>query len=92
MIASQRMLKMRIKFDVAIDIDTEYVNEDYSEPISMGNPPTIQEIIHNALEDIWTSHRFGTSMTAKNVVIEIEEYDSEENLKQVIEVGDVDKF
>lgn len=84
---------MIIKFDVAIEIDSEYVKQEYSDPISMGNPPTIQEIIHNALEDIWTSHTFGSSMTAKNVVIEIEEYDSEEGMKLVkLDLDDVDKF
>ena len=83
---------MVIKFDVAITIDEGYVAQDYHDPISMGNPPTIQEIIHDALEDLWTSHRFGTSMTAKNVVIEIPEYDSEEGLKQVVDVGTVEKF
>jgi len=85
---------MIIKFDVAISIDSEYVEHDYSDQISEGHPPpTIQQIIHDALEDIWTSHRFGSSMTAKNVVIEIEEYDSEEGMKLVkLDLDDVDKF
>ena len=81
---------MKIQFDVTITIDDGYVEQDYHELISEGNPPTIQEIIHDALEDMWTNHKFGTSMTAKNVIIELPSYDSEEGLKQVIAVGSIE--
>lgn len=77
------MKDIKIKFDVTITIDEGYVELEYQEPISTGKPPTIQEIIHDALEDLWTTHRFGTSMTAKNVVIEMPSYDSEEGVLQV---------
>ena len=42
---------MKIQFDVTITIDDGYVEQDYHELISEGNRPTIQEIIHDALED-----------------------------------------
>ena len=65
----------RIKFNVAIEIDDEYIAHEYSE----GYKPTVNEIIKDALEAIWTSHRFGTSMTATDV--RIDEYDSEQEEK-----------
>ena len=53
--------QLNIKFDVTVELNETYLQEHYED-----YKPSLHQIIHDALEQIWTSHRFGTSMTAKN--------------------------
>ena len=55
---------MAIQFDAEITLDEDYLQDNYE---SYDMAPSIEDIIRDALKDIWESHRFGVSLTAKNV-------------------------
>tara|TARA_R100000458_G_scaffold59935_1_gene72908 strand:+ start:6225 stop:6431 length:207 start_codon:yes stop_codon:yes gene_type:complete len=58
---------MAIKFDAEITLDEDYLQHNYE---SYDQVPSTESIIRDALNDIWESHRFGVSLTAKNVRLE----------------------
>ncbi len=58
---------MAIKFDAEITLDEDYLEHNYA---SYDQVPSTESIIRDALNDIWESHRFGVSLTAKNVRLE----------------------
>ena len=58
---------MAIKFDVEITLDEEWLQQEYE---SFDQVPSTESIISDAINDIWNSHRFGVSLTAKNVRLE----------------------
>lgn len=58
---------MAIKFDAEITLDEDYLEHNYA---SYDQVPSTEAIIRDALNDIWESHRFGVSLTAKNVRLE----------------------
>ena len=58
---------MAIKFDVEITLDEEWLQEEYE---SFDQVPSTESIICDAINDIWDSHKFGVSLTAKNVRLE----------------------
>ena len=58
---------MAIKFDVEITLDDEWLQQEYE---SFDQVPSTKSIIGDAISDIWESHRFGVSLTAKNVRLE----------------------
>jgi len=58
---------MAIKFDAEITLDDDYLQHNYE---SYDQVPSTEGIIRDALNDIWESHRFGVSLTAKNVRLE----------------------
>tara|TARA_R100001086_G_C11693718_1_gene219369 strand:+ start:330 stop:536 length:207 start_codon:yes stop_codon:yes gene_type:complete len=58
---------MAIVFDVEITLDEDYLQDNYE---SYDMVPSTESIIRDALNDMWESHRFGVSLTAKNVRLE----------------------
>ncbi len=61
---------MAIQFDAEITLDEDYLEHNYeSYDTKYGEKliPSVEQIIRDALNDIWESHRFGVSLTAKNV-------------------------
>jgi hypothetical protein len=65
---------MEIQFEVTIRVTEDWCEHAfYTED---GYTPSVQEIVHRAIEDIDGSHRFGVSYQAKNVTIK--ELDVEE--------------
>ena len=58
---------MEIQFEATISLSEDFVkNSFYTEE---GYTPTVEDIVHRAIEDIDGSHRFGVSYEAKNVTI-----------------------
>ncbi len=58
---------MTIKFDAEITLDEDWIEHNYADFDQM---PSTEDIIRDAINDIWESHRFGVSLTAKNVRLE----------------------
>tara|TARA_Y100001973_G_C5175962_1_gene321926 strand:+ start:632 stop:841 length:210 start_codon:yes stop_codon:yes gene_type:complete len=58
---------MQIQFEATISLTEDFVeNSFYTQE---GDAPTVEEIVHRAIEDIDSSHRFGVSYEAKNITI-----------------------
>ena len=55
---------MAIQFDAEITLDEEWLEQEYG---SYDNSPSVEDIISDAINEIWDCHRFGVSLTAKNV-------------------------
>ena len=55
---------MAIRFDAEITLDEDYLEHTYE---SYDKVPSVEDIIRDALNDIWDCHRFGVSLIAKNV-------------------------
>ena len=55
---------MAIQFDAEITLDEEYLEHNYA---SYDKVPSVEDIISDVLNEIWDCHRFGVSLTAKNV-------------------------
>lgn len=58
---------MAIVFDAEITLDEDYLQDNYE---SYDMVPSTEDIVRDALNHIWESHRFGVSLTAKNVRLE----------------------
>ena len=55
---------MAIQFDAEITLDEEYLEHNYG---SYDKVPSVEDIISDALNEIWDCHTFGVSLIAKNV-------------------------
>jgi len=55
---------MAIQFDAEITLDEEWLEQEYG---SYDKVPSVEDIISDAINEIWDCHRFGVSLTAKNV-------------------------
>ena len=60
---------MEIQLDVTLTLSEDFVQDSFFTEEEGGFKPTIQDIVHRAIEDIDGSHRFGVSYEAKNVTI-----------------------
>ena len=58
---------MAIQFDAEITLDEDWLEQEYG---SYDMIPSVEDIISDAINDIWDCHRFGVSLTAKNVRLE----------------------
>jgi len=59
---------MAIKFDAEITLDDDYLEHTYADWDE--GSFSVEMVIRDAISDIWESHRFGISLTAKNVSLD----------------------
>ena len=61
---------MNVQFDVTITLSEDWYNHEYQYYEDQDLKPTIMEMVHDALEQMDGSHRFGISYDIKNLIVD----------------------